>query len=189
MGYENALATKLLATHCACCARPLVDAKSVETGMGPTCRKKHGFDRPDLDVAIESLTFPIEAELRANTTREIANRIVYRVAIGVSHKDLHPIKLANYLSTLAAIGFVKLSNSLAKQSVKVTITEENNSFIVESDYNESFVAMSRRIAGRRWNAEKKVNVFPVSSKAEVFAALRSCYPGSIGNGPKGFFAI
>lgn len=43
MGYENAPATKLLATHCCCCARPLVDAKSVELGIGPECRKRHGF--------------------------------------------------------------------------------------------------------------------------------------------------
>lgn len=44
MSYEAAPATRMLATHCAACARPLVDAKSVETGMGPDCRKRHGFN-------------------------------------------------------------------------------------------------------------------------------------------------
>lgn len=41
--YENAPAAAMLATHC-CCGRPLLDAVSVEAGIGPDCRKKHGFD-------------------------------------------------------------------------------------------------------------------------------------------------
>ena len=36
--YENAPATIMLATHCCCCGRPLVDAISVELGIGPECR-------------------------------------------------------------------------------------------------------------------------------------------------------
>lgn len=46
-GYENAPATRMLAIYCACCRKPLVDAKSVETGMGPVCRGKHGFNKAD----------------------------------------------------------------------------------------------------------------------------------------------
>jgi hypothetical protein len=46
-GYENAPATKMIAVNCACCARPLLDARSVETGMGPICRRKHGFNEAD----------------------------------------------------------------------------------------------------------------------------------------------
>lgn len=44
--YENAPATRMLATHCAVCSRPLVDAASVEAGMGPDCRDRHGYDDP-----------------------------------------------------------------------------------------------------------------------------------------------
>ena len=44
MSYENAPATRMLATHCAACGRPLVDATSVETGMGPVCRERYGYD-------------------------------------------------------------------------------------------------------------------------------------------------
>jgi hypothetical protein len=43
MSYESAPATKMLATQCACCGRALVDAASIEAGMGPTCRKQHGY--------------------------------------------------------------------------------------------------------------------------------------------------
>lgn len=47
MSYETAPATIMLATQCACCRRPLVDAVSIETGMGPVCRKRHGFNAAD----------------------------------------------------------------------------------------------------------------------------------------------
>lgn len=47
MSYESAPATILLATRCACCGRELLDAESVEKGMGPTCRRKHGFTKAD----------------------------------------------------------------------------------------------------------------------------------------------
>ena len=42
-GYETAPATLLVATHCACCARPLVDAVSVERGCGPDCSRRYGI--------------------------------------------------------------------------------------------------------------------------------------------------
>lgn len=39
---------EIIATVCACCGRRLVDAESVETGIGPECRKRFGSDRvPD----------------------------------------------------------------------------------------------------------------------------------------------
>ena len=156
--------------------------------MGPTCRKKHGFDSPDVEIGnLETLLIP--SEVQGETTRQVANKIVYRIAIGVSHKDLHPIKLANYLTLLDKIGFQRLASNLAKNAVKVKITAEAESLIVDSDYNESFVSRCRSIPGRRWNHEKKVNTFPVSSKAQLFTVLRECYAGSIGVGPKGFFAL
>lgn len=39
-GWENALSTKLLATHCVFCGRPLRDPQSVERGWGPECGEK-----------------------------------------------------------------------------------------------------------------------------------------------------
>jgi len=44
MGYEQALSTKKLATHCILCGQPLRDPISVETGVGPICRAKNGYN-------------------------------------------------------------------------------------------------------------------------------------------------
>ena len=189
MSYENAPATTILATHCACCARPLLDAKSVEIGMGPTCRKKHGFDRPDLDIELSSLTIPVPAEVSADTVRTIANKVVHRIALAVSSNDLHPIKLAGYLTLLRNIGFSTLAGKLAKAACKVKIEETDSVLIVKSAFSQEFVQASRSIPGRRWDGINKVNTFPLSSKPQLFAALRQCYAGTVGEGSKGFFAL
>jgi len=65
MSYETAPATILLATRCCVCNRPLVDAVSVELGIGPDCREKYGYN---VDVEPEA--------------REAANKLVHRVACG-----------------------------------------------------------------------------------------------------------
>mgnify|MGYP003644810763 CR=1 FL=1 len=43
MSYKSDPNTKRLATRCCICNTALRDAKSVEMGIGPTCRKKYGF--------------------------------------------------------------------------------------------------------------------------------------------------
>lgn len=92
--YENAPATKLLATACACCGRALVDAVSVETGIGPDCREKYGvhFDTTN------------EAHVEANA-------LVFQVARkGMTAKDAQPI-----FDRLAALGFTVLADRIAKR--------------------------------------------------------------------------
>lgn len=48
-GWETAVSTRLLATHCVFCARPLRDPASIERGYGPECAEKRGLmtDAPE----------------------------------------------------------------------------------------------------------------------------------------------
>lgn len=90
--YENAPATKLLATNCACCGRALVDAKSVECGIGPDCREKYGVD---VDVT--------------EAAREEANQIVFQLAKkGMTRAEARPL-----FDRLNALGFVVLAARVA----------------------------------------------------------------------------
>lgn len=92
MNHENAPATKLLATACACCGRALVDAVSVETGIGPDCREKFG-------VAADA------------TNRDEANALVHEVAKkGVSKSDCRAI-----CAKLRDIGFEALAARIMKR--------------------------------------------------------------------------
>ncbi len=94
MTYESAPATLLLATACACCGRALVDAVSVETGIGPECRKKFSVDVVTDEAA-----------------RIEANKLVHAVARkGVSKSTCRSI-----CAQLDALGFTVLAARILKR--------------------------------------------------------------------------
>jgi hypothetical protein len=103
MGYEDSTACKIMATHCCACGKPLVDAKSVETGMGPVCRSKYGFDT--------------EVPERVRT---LANQIVYRLACDVSHGTV-TMESMNASSQLRALGFSKIADIFEFRMVKIAV--------------------------------------------------------------------
>lgn len=170
--YTSAPATKLLATHCAACARPLVDAQSVESGVGPECRKKHGL--PD------TLTDAARAE---------CNAAVYRLALQAS--DLAPAgyDAAADLNVLIAAGATKLADRCLKRMAAVRITEEGGRLVVEAPYSEAAAGAWRTVPGRRWDKDRKANTAPVSSRPALWALLQTYYGGRIGRGPRGAFLI
>lgn len=87
MSYEDATATKLLATDCLCCGRPLLDADSVTVGVGPICRVKYG---------VASASGP---------NREEANRLIYEAALPDTSADRR-LEIAR---TLSGFGYNKLA--------------------------------------------------------------------------------
>jgi hypothetical protein len=200
MTYENAPATKMIATHCACCGRPLVDAVSVETGMGPHCRKKHGFSQPDTIVevtaAVTALAATLPADLYADVvpsagaadfTRVAANRLVHRIACLGDDAPQAITTFSAMVNALRELGFLKLAARITARWASIRIEEEAGELTLRTPFNEAFVPEARAIPGRRW--VKPVNVFPASSKPQLWAALRKCFAGRIASGPKGLFVI
>lgn len=202
-GYENAPATKLVATFCACCSRPLVDALSVETGVGPECRKKHGFTQPDVAVDVVAVvsalaaTLPVDVymELTAKAAlsteaRACANVLVYRIAC----EQDGPL-VAAYVAALDKLGFKKLAERIARRIGKVEVFEDGSGFwVVKTPFNETFVSLVRGLPGRRYDAEKKANRIPVpqlpSEKTRVRQMLwgalkRSFRAGTVVYGDRG----
>ncbi len=94
--YENAPATKLLATACACCGRALVDAVSVETGIGPECRKR--FLLADTAVV-------------ATDVWEAANKLVHAVA----RKGVSKATCRETCAKLVELGFPVLAARILKR--------------------------------------------------------------------------
>ncbi len=171
--YENAPATKILATHCAACARPLLDAVSVEAGMGPDCRKKY-----------------MRADGATAEARTMANLIVNMIALKISgNPDFAETNVGIGIDKLRELGFDKLADKLTKAHVSVRIEREAGARVVVSGYSESFVDAARRIPGRRWDKERKATTFPESAASDVFAALKASYPGATAHGPKGYFVL
>jgi hypothetical protein len=212
MSYESAPATKMLATQCACCGRPLVDAASIEAGMGPICRKQHGYAAaqvaPDwksvlseTDGALsvsEILGFRHEAATELNLleaswllggleTRRVANALVHRIAV-----DQDGPQVLQLTNAIRALGFTKLADRIAHRLAKIVITVEGDALFVEAPFSDAKVEAFRKVPGRsrdkdrgRYGADR----FPLTSKRSLFTALKSAFPGATAVGPKGLFTI
>jgi len=186
--YENAPATLLLATSCCCCGRPLVDAISVETGVGPECRKRYGFNEAqgpaDWDAVAkfaEGLDFPCSG----GDARKAVNVLVHRVAVGTAGDVVKTV------GAIGALGYTKLAARLASRVAKVTITVEGEDLAIVTAYSEESVNALRSVPGRRWvkneGGRGGKTTFPLSSRRALFNALTSLFPGAYGVGPKGMF--
>lgn len=171
MSYENSKACKMVATHCLCCGRALVDAKSVEAGIGPICRSKYGYD---LDVSEQA--------------RAQANQLVYEIAC-----DQGSIASAHKCEVLKDLGFSTLADRVLERMTKVTVEVVNQEYVVKGPYVSEAGLTWKHFVGTfgRWDPTNKVRRFfrtPANQKA-IWAALQSLYPGMVGRGPKGFFFL
>ncbi len=168
--YENAPATKMLATACAICARPLLDAKSVEIGIGPICRDKYGYGE------LSGLTEEVRIE---------ANKAIHAIAC-----DQDGPKVIPNVKRLMELGLTGVVSAvLARVAVVKLATTPDGRYAVKSPYSDMATSLFRTVAGRRWDKERKLNVFPASSKEALFEVLKRAYPGAIAVGPKGVFYI
>jgi hypothetical protein len=149
MSYENSEACKMVATCCACCARPLVDAVSVELGMGPICRKKHGYDEG-----------PAE-------NRKRANKLVYWIA-AKQHGD----EVAQWVVELRELGFVKLADVIIDRLDNVLrITRDGATYLVRAPLRRDAFDAWHRLPGAYWDRKRKVRVVPARSYATLWALL------------------
>jgi len=172
MSYENAPATKMVATHCCCCGKALVDAKSVEAGMGPVCRKVHGYTLID--------------ELVSEEDRAKANKLVHAIAADQGNAEL---VVAN-CQELFAMELTQLVAAILKRCASIKIVGlDNGRFAVQTPYNEKAIAQLKTIKGRWWDKDSKVNTFPMEKKKDVYAVLRRFWGGEAGIGPKGPFVV
>lgn len=176
MGYENAPATKMLATYCAVCARPLLDSVSVEIGIGPECRKKYGYYAQ------------VDPEVR-----ETANALVHEIAV-----LQHGVEAAQKALRLEGLGFPVLSKKLLERLVTLRVTQKNgvhDVFEVETPYNAGAVEAFKRIPGRRprkigeGKASYWVNEIPGDQRKALWDLFKAHFQGHVGLSPKGIFHV
>lgn len=171
MSYETAPATLLVATCCAFCGRDLVDANSLAAGVGPECRKKYGIGE-ELD----------------DDDRAEANAAIYQIA---AHQTGSAV--AEGLAVLFRLGLdslcARIVKRLATQYEVVIGTDGPAYFTVKAGYELAMRANLGLVRGRKWDKERKLNVFPTTSRALVWQALKLAAPGTIAFGPKGEFRI
>lgn len=124
MGYENSAACEIMATNCCACGKPLVDAKSVETGIGPVCRKKYGYDAGVSEKA-----------------REMANQVVYALACAISEGTV-TLSTLESVEQLRVLGFPLIADIFVSNGVSVSIDvrdhEGEERYFVRAPYDPAF---------------------------------------------------
>jgi hypothetical protein len=168
MSYLNAPSTRMLATHCAACGRPLRDAKSVEIGMGPDCREKYGYDNA-----------------MTEEVRSAANKIIHHIALEQTGANA-----AKAAQELVGLGLPVLADRILKRVVKIHINQPTpNEYYVTIPYSEEAVSTFRTIPGQWYDRENKCNRIPLASKPQLLNALNRAFTGETAIGPKGVFVV
>jgi hypothetical protein len=219
MSYENAPATKMLAVYCACCSRPLVDAVSVETGIGPDCRKQHAYTEaqgePDWRAVLEHTDGLLSVEeilasrgRSAMTPADVlgafnlveatwrlggveTRRVANLIVYRIAVQQSGP-QVVDLTNALRALGYAKLAGRIALRLARVTIEAEGNFLYVDAPLVVGKVDEFRQIPGRyRDKARGRYGAdrIPATSKRPLFDALKRLYPGTVACGPKGLFTL
>lgn len=190
MSYESAPGTALVATHCAACGRPLLDAVSAELGMGPTCRKKYGLgdegtgaDWERALVMLVGIVDHVEGNARAT-----ANRVVHRIAA-----DQGATAVPVLLVALEALGFARVAEAIREhlRPAAVQVAQEGDRYVVtvsglDRESFDALVSALRAIRGRRYDADRKASLVPCGERRTLWGALRaSLRPGTAIVGPRG----
>jgi SWI/SNF-related matrix-associated actin-dependent regulator 1 of chromatin subfamily A len=134
MSYMDEGGTKLLATHCLRCGKPLRDPTSVELGLGPDCAEIVGFGHefhvePD-DEALEAALALAPEDLRAAYRRGAASGGNMRgVSFALHNAGWHweheaeraRKHLASFVEIATAAGYLKMAGAVLARFAKLDL--------------------------------------------------------------------
>ena len=175
MSYENTVQCRLLATHCCVCGKSLVDATSVQLGIGPDCRSH-------INQGI------------SEDTRKACNVLTHEAAIAAQEGNITLVRRAAEM--IRTLGLHVLADKIlerfknAERLAKIKVTETEGGLIVKTPWKQSreFAAELRAIPGRVYKGTNK-NFIPAASKRQVWEFIKKWFPGVYGVGPQGSFKV
>lgn len=197
MSYLDNPNTSRLATRCILCSKPLADAKSVELGIGPICRKKPGYAS-----AFDGID---------EITRIKANKLVH--IAGCAFEDNNIETVLGVAEELETLGLGKLSFIIRKRFILITLereegvpvykwnkqegetkTEQTRDVLkVTTPFNRDFNRMRRQYVNGQHRPVKKGRSFhwefDASEAVNILHLLSVCFPGKKALGDQGVFEI
>lgn len=206
--YETHAVTKMVATHCDICNRPLKVASSVNNRLGPCCAKRYMAKSTVLMANWDSFVLAMapvkaiprgiaEALTRATVgekAEDAANTLLRAIA-----EEPKGANMPHYLKALDALGYKLAAERVAERLLKreeekpiVFIEERADGYLsVRTPYTAAIVEGFRAIPGRRWSPKDKVNLIPArpDAKRQLFSLLQVAFPNALASGPKGNFTI
>lgn len=218
MSHEMSPVAQVMPVRCIACGRILVDATSVEIGVGPECRENLGIPEglhigpmqaDAVRLALQGLGDRAMAErleeAMAYGGRKAANALTYHLARlmqdGVAVPDAHA--MSHILALLGYPAFAERvqerlatyearAQKRAPKAKKPRVFIEagaDNTLTLVTPYDEAFVAAIRALSGRKWHAATKAWSIPVAHKPAVWTLLQAHFAGVWAEGPKGTFQI
>ena len=201
---EAALWSKV-AVDCCICGIRLIDATSVNKGIGPVCRKKYRYEdafpiTPEIQNAVTTYIaqhkaiFPDDfvvklcVALQQPLSRKAANLVVYFASAEQGEAAVHSGAL------LRALGYVALAERIEERLIAVNIERNaaTGQIKVKSPYDPLFVNKMHGIDGAYFSRkDDKSWMLPDTEDTAraLFEALKACYPGTFAHGPKGYFTL
>lgn len=189
VSYLQAPATALVATECACCGKPLLDAESVEAGVGPTCRERWGYGVAAGTTSWEAaaaLLGPARERLGlagawGTDARAAANVLVRAIAARAVGTE--------GIAALIALGYVALGVKLAGRAGMPCIVVEDAGrglLRVRTSWSPRFNEAIHEVRGSYWGRAEKARFVPASERAGLWAALKTAFPaGTVVRGTRG----
>lgn len=190
---------------CCRCGKQLVDAASMEVGIGPVCRKKDNhvlacqFPR-DMDAArsalafsIDRATIPSEAlatfETVLSDISDEKHSLDYRPEIKriewlLSWPTIKENYRARFCAIVEALGYVALAMIWRNESGvpgAASVRFSEGRFYVKGPKNGAAIGMLRAIDGRQFHRETKEWSVLASALAAFERAVRTCYPQNDGS--------
>lgn len=183
MTYETAPSTLLIASNCAACGRALRDASSVESGMGPECREKHGYGLSEGEPSwsrAEGLLRAAGHELPAgwgSNAHAVANVLVHRCAV---EQRKAPLALA---AAIEALGYRRLGARLMERLLEdatITVERVGEELAVRAPFNADFNREIVYVRGQRFDRQTMRRFVPAAARRELWAALKKTFePGTL----------
>lgn len=189
MSYHDAKATRILATHCVSCGKDLLDAKSVEIGMGPDCRRRF-LRNPEIEttdemrlralgaLAVSGLPTEIIDAVMAHKgdARVVCNTLVFHAALHFTDKEF----VLGCTPVIRLLGYVKLADKLEKDRSTVKLTATDDGWIeVYVPRNETFMAGAHKMGGeihRHPKGRFKCWAVPEDRKDSLVLLLGATFP-------------
>ncbi len=209
MGYENAPATRMMATHCVCCGKSLVDAPSLESGMGPICRQKYGYNDDMAGISERRRKSANKLICEAAAVFRTDKGRVMEIALTLKRRRLPRIS-AILMDRVTTIKLVDVHTTWERRNAE---PRELHAIQVYTPFSRTFLdEIKRRVhwnerciidrpstnREKNWDRrnDRKVREFRFSHwevsavyKDELMAALIASFPGEVATGGKGAFVI
>lgn len=158
---------RLLKQRCIACGKPVVEAQSVEAGMGPVCRKRYAWEGLPAD------------------SRELLNNVLTELSFDPTIDNV-----CRAIGTAQRVGADRLEKLLIARFVDVEVVETNDKFYtIRFDYHEGMILRLRKAPGAFFNRKQKVWWVPQVNRHFLWVAICENYPGRLCKSAKGITRI